>query len=74
MAHDSFIQIKYKFKTTQKLAAVAQGAFQMSTTEKDYDPIKNPRPEDLESYGIGNALLWFSVILVIGLAIYYFVF
>ena len=46
----------------------------MSTTEKDYDPIKNPRPEDLESYGIGNAMLWFGVILAIGLAVYYFVF
>lgn len=47
----------------------------MSTsTEKDYDPIKNPRPEDLESYGIGNALLWFGVILAIALAIYYLVF
>ena len=46
----------------------------MSTTEKDYDPIKNPRPEDLDSYGIGNALLWFGVILAIGLVIYNIVF
>lgn len=43
----------------------------MSTTEKDYDPIKNPRPEDLESYGIGNALLWFFVLLAIGVSIYW---
>ena len=35
----------------------------MSTTEKDYDPIKNPRPEDLHAYGIGNALMWFSILL-----------
>ena len=42
----------------------------MSTTEKDYDPIKNPRPEDLHAYGIGNALLWFSILLAIGLVGY----
>jgi hypothetical protein len=29
--------------------------------EKDYDPVKNPRPEDLHAYGIGNALIcWFA--------------
>lgn len=37
----------------------------MSTTEKDYDPIKNPRPEDLHAYGVGNALMWFSILLAI---------
>lgn len=37
----------------------------MSTTEKDYDPIKNPRPEDLHAYGIGNALMWFSILFAI---------
>jgi hypothetical protein len=31
-----------------------------ASTEKDYDPIKNPRPEDLHAYGIGSALMWFS--------------
>jgi len=46
----------------------------MSTTEKDYDPIKNPRPEDLESYGIVSALLWFSALLAVGLGIYYWLF
>jgi hypothetical protein len=44
----------------------------MSTTQKDYDPIKNPRPEDLESYGIINALVWFFVLLAIGIAVYWF--
>lgn len=42
----------------------------MSTTEKDYDPIKNPRPEDLHAYGIGNALMWFSILSAIGLIAY----
>lgn len=46
----------------------------MSTTEKDYDPITDPRPEDLHSYGIVNALIWFAVLLVIALAIYWLVF
>ena len=40
----------------------------MSTsTEKDYDPIKNPRPEDLHAYGIGNALIWFVALFAIAL-------
>jgi hypothetical protein len=43
----------------------------MSTTEKDYDPIKNPRPEDLESYGIVNAIVWFFVLLAVGMLIYW---
>ena len=43
----------------------------MSTTEKDYDPIKNPRPEDLHSYGVVNAMVWFGALLVIGLIVYY---
>ncbi len=46
----------------------------MSTTEKDYDPIANPRPEDLHSYGIGTALAWFGVLLTIALVIYWLVF
>lgn len=45
----------------------------MSTTEKDYDPIKNPRPEDLESYGIVNALVWFFGLLAVGMVIYWLV-
>ncbi|MFK7770023.1 MAG: hypothetical protein AB8B55_22635 [Mariniblastus sp.] len=43
----------------------------MSTTEKDYDPIKNPRPEDLHAYGIGNALAWFGGLLAIAFIVYY---
>jgi len=43
----------------------------MSTTEKDYDPVKNPRPEDLHAYGIGNALMWFSILLAIGFVGYF---
>ena len=39
----------------------------MSMPEKDYDPIKNPRPEDLHAYGIGNALFWFAILLAIAL-------
>ncbi len=31
-----------------------------SPVEKDYDPVKNPRPEDLHAYGIGSALIWFA--------------
>jgi hypothetical protein len=31
-----------------------------ASTEKDYDPIKNPRPEDLHAYGLGSAMMWFS--------------
>ncbi len=46
----------------------------MSTTEKDYDPIANPRPEDLHSYGIGTALAWFGALLTIALVIYWLVF
>jgi len=45
----------------------------MSTTEKDYDPIKNPRPEDLESYGIINALVWFGGLLAVALLVYWMV-
>ena len=45
----------------------------MSVQEKDYDPIKNPRPEDLHSYGVVNALIWFAVLLAIALAIYWLV-
>lgn len=37
----------------------------------DYDPIKNPRPEDLNAYGITNALIWFAVLLAVGALIYY---
>ena len=43
----------------------------MSTAEKDYDPIKNPRPEDLHSYGIVSAMVWFFALLVVGLGLYY---
>ena len=43
----------------------------MSVPEKDYDPIKNPRPEDLHSYGVVNALLWFAGLLAIGLLAYW---
>ena len=43
----------------------------MSTTEKDYDPIKNPRPEDLSAHGIGNALAWFAGLLAIVVIAYY---
>lgn len=43
----------------------------MSAPEKDYDPITNPRPEDLHSYGVGQALVWFSVLLGICLLIYW---
>lgn len=46
----------------------------MSTTEKDYDPITDPRPEDLHSYGVGSALIWFGVLLAIALVVYYLVF
>lgn len=42
----------------------------MSTTEKDYDPIKNPRPEDLHSYGVGAALLWFGGMLAVAMVGY----
>jgi len=43
----------------------------MSATEKDYDPIKNPRPEDLNAYGVTNALLWFAGLLAVGAGVYY---
>jgi len=39
----------------------------MSTTEKDYDPITDPRPEDLHS-------AWFAGLLAIALVIYWLVF
>lgn len=39
--------------------------------EKDYDPVKNPRPEDLNAYGVGQALVWFFLLLAIGLALYF---
>ncbi len=42
--------------------------------EKDYDPIKNPRPEDLHAYGIGNALIWLGALIVVGFVIYLLVF
>ena len=42
--------------------------------EKDYDPVKNPRPEDLHAYGIGSALIWLSVLLAIAASIYWLVF
>lgn len=41
---------------------------------EEHDPIKNPRPEDLSSYGVVNALIWFAGILVVALAVYYFAF
>ena len=40
------------------------------STEKDYDPVKNPRPEDLHAYGIGNALTWFLILFAVVLAGY----
>lgn len=40
----------------------------------DHDPITDPRPEDLESYGIGQALLWFAGLLAVALAVYFLVF
>jgi hypothetical protein len=40
--------------------------------EKDYDPVKNPRPEDLHAYGIGRALIWFAGLLAL-LAIVYWI-
>ncbi|MDG1513871.1 MAG: hypothetical protein P8L78_18150 [Mariniblastus sp.] len=40
--------------------------------EKDYDPVKNPRPEDLHAYGIGSALIWFAGLLAL-LAIVYWI-
>jgi hypothetical protein len=43
-------------------------------TEKDYDPIKNPRPEDLHAYGIGNALIWLAVVFAIAMLVYWLVF
>ena len=43
-------------------------------TEKDYDPIKNPRPEDLHAYGIGTALIWLGVVFAIGMLVYWLVF
>ena len=45
----------------------------MSTTEKDYDPIKNPRPEDLHAYGIGSALMWFAILFAFLLVAYFIV-
>ncbi|MEL7497406.1 MAG: hypothetical protein AAFN77_07320 [Planctomycetota bacterium] len=41
---------------------------------QEHDPIKNPRPEDLHSYGVVNALVWFAILLAIALTVYYFVF
>lgn len=41
------------------------------STEKDYDPIKNPRPEDLHAYGIGSGLLWLGGLSAIGFAVYW---
>ena len=43
----------------------------MSISDKDYDPITNPRPEDLHSYGVVNALVWFAVLLLVALVLYY---
>ena len=40
---------------------------------EEHDPIKNPRPEDLHSYGVVNALVWFAGMLAVALAVYYFV-
>ena len=42
--------------------------------EKDYDPVKNPRPEDLHAYGIGTALIWLSVLFAIAMIVYLLVF
>lgn len=42
--------------------------------EKDYDPVKNPRPEDLYAYGIGNALIWFAGLLALLAIIYWIAF
>ncbi len=43
-------------------------------TEKDYDPVKNPRPEDLHAYGIGNALIWLGALSALGLVVYWVMF
>lgn len=42
--------------------------------EREYDPVKNPRPEDLHAYGIGTALIWFSVLFAFAMIIYWVVF
>ncbi|MEM7783526.1 MAG: hypothetical protein AAF623_09260 [Planctomycetota bacterium] len=39
--------------------------------DQNYDPVKNPRPEDLHAYGIVNALVWFGSIFAVGLILYY---
>lgn len=43
-------------------------------TEKDYDPVKNPRPQDLHAYGIGSALIWFAILFAIAMIVYWVVF
>ena len=43
----------------------------MATSEPDYDPIKNPRPEDLHSYGVVSALIWFFALLAVVSIIYW---
>ncbi|MGY8746484.1 MAG: hypothetical protein ACKVHR_00300 [Pirellulales bacterium] len=45
-----------------------------SPVEQDYDPVKNPRPEDLYAYGIGNALIWFAGLLALLAIIYWIAF
>ena len=42
--------------------------------EKDFDPVKNPRPEDLHAYGIGTALIWLSVLFAIAMIVYWVAF
>lgn len=41
---------------------------------EEHDPIKNPRPEDLNSYGVVPALIWFSVLLAVAWLVYFFLF
>lgn len=42
----------------------------MSTSGKDYDPIKNPRPEDLHAYGVGSAMLWMGGLFAVAMVGY----
>ena len=42
--------------------------------EKDFDPVKNPRPEDLHAYGIGTALIWLSVLFATAMIVYWVAF
>ena len=49
-------------------------SFSDAPVEKDYDPVKNPRPEDLHAYGIGSALIWFAGLLALLAIVYWIVF